>query len=130
MRKKRYSAYQVGEFEKLDYTDGKGNGKILLKELLGLTSAEISVNRWAPGEEAERFHKHKNNEEIYIIIRGEGEILVDDEIIPVKEGSIVRIDPDAARRHRNVSKGDLYALVIQAHKDSLQTWTFTDGYFA
>ncbi|MDT3425884.1 mannose-6-phosphate isomerase-like protein (cupin superfamily) [Paenibacillus forsythiae] len=129
MSDKKYSVYHIGPFQDLAYTDQQGNGKILLKELAALTSAEISVNRWAPGEEPAKAHKHINNEEIYFILKGEGEILVDDEVIPVKEGSVVRIDPDAARRHRNASKGDLIALVIQAHKDSLRTWTFTDGYF-
>lgn len=87
------------------------------------------MNRWPPGTAPERSHRHYNNEEIYIILQGEGEIIVEDEVIPVKEGTVVRIPPDSARRHRNNSSGDLVALVLQAHENSLVTWTMTDGYF-
>lgn len=123
MEAKPYSTYEIGPFGELGYD------KLFLKDKLGLTSMEISVNRWPPGTEPERSHRHYNNEEIYIILQGEGEIIVEDQAIPVKEGSVVRIPPHSARRHRNNSNGDLVALVLQAHENSLVTWTMTDGYF-
>jgi len=123
MASKSYSFYEIGPFGELGYD------KLFLKEKLGLTSMEISVNRWPPGTEPERPHRHYNNEEIYIILRGEGEIIVEDQVIPVKEGSVVRIPPHSARRHRNRSDDDLIALVLQARENSLITWTMTDGYF-
>ena len=49
-------------------------------------------------------HSHKKNEEAYISVKGHGqEVQVDDDVIDVKEGSIVRIAPAGKRIWRNNS---------------------------
>jgi len=102
-------------------------GKVFLKEILGLTSMEVSVNKDAPGTGINFFHRHKNNEETYIFFSGTGEMIIDDEHINVKEGTVVRIKPDAKRAWWNTGKEDLYYIVIQAPSDGLVGSTLTDG---
>lgn len=88
-------------------------GKLFLCPKLSLNGAEVSLNRVPAGKGIPFFHKHKKNEELYIFVGGRGEMQIDDERFPVKEGTVVRVSPSAARVWRNNSDADLYYLCIQ-----------------
>ena len=75
---------EIGKLEEV----GKNyeNGKAFLHDLLDLTSCEISVSSMPKGIKLPFNHKHKQNEEIYIFLKGEGTMTLDNETIePVKE---------------------------------------------
>ncbi|HEY9846757.1 MAG TPA: cupin domain-containing protein, partial [Candidatus Caenarcaniphilales bacterium] len=96
-------------------TSIKLKGKVFLKQLLSLTSAEISFNNLLPGESVPFYHKHRLNEEIYIFIRGKGEFQVDERVFPVSEGTVVRVDPEGERCMRNISEAEeLCFIVVQS----------------
>ncbi len=101
------------------------NGKAFLHDVLGLTSCEISVNSMPKEVKLPFNHKHKQNEEIYIFIKGEGTMTLDNETIQVKEGSCVKVLPDASRTME--SKTDLQYICIQAKVGSLEQFGFGDG---
>ena len=128
-----YTIGRVGPLNELDqYTLefpklGTIHGKLFLKESLGLTSAEISLNKLPAGATVPFLHKHKTNEEIYIFTRGRGQMLLDGKVIEVQEGTIVKLRPDVARTWRNNSDTDLYYIVIQAEENSLKAYTGSDG---
>lgn len=116
-----FTAAQIGTLDKLNehkFTHQKlpfeVGGKVFLNELLGLTSAEVSLNRMPPKASMSFHHKHGNNEEVYIFIGGHGEFQVDDDIFPVREGSVIRVAPDGVRCWRNLSGEPLIYIVIQA----------------
>lgn len=102
-------------------------GKKFVKELIGATGCEISLNALAPGKALPVFHLHKENEEIYIFLRGAGEMQVDGRIFQVGEGSIVRIAPRGVRSLRNTGKEDLVSIVIQVREGSLRQYSKDDG---
>ena len=58
-------------------------------------------------------HTHKTHEELYIILKGEGQYQVDGEIFPVSEGTIVRVAPDGKRALKNTGTENLTMLCIQ-----------------
>lgn len=105
----------------------EAEGKVFLKDVLNLTGAEISVNKLAPGKSIPFYHKHRQNEEIYIFIKGTGEFQVDDTVFPVSEGSVVRVDCNGERCWRNNSDEDLFCIVIQARSRSYEGGTISDG---
>lgn len=108
----------------------KKEAKLFLHDLLDLTSMEISFNILKPCEEIPFFHKHKENEEVYIVVKGEAQFIVDEEISYLKEGSIINIKPDGARYYKNTSSTEeLILIVIQAKENSLNNTTVMDGYF-
>lgn len=37
------------------------------------------------------YHKHRENEELYIFVKGQGEFKIDDEILEIKEGTVIRV---------------------------------------
>ncbi|PMB52249.1 cupin [Fischerella thermalis CCMEE 5201] len=107
----------------------KFEGKIFLKQLLNLTSAEISFNTLQPLKSMPFYHKHRLNEEIYIFIRGQGEFQVDDCVFSVCEGTVVRVDCEGERCFRNISDAEeLCWIVIQSRTDSYPDHTIQDGY--
>ena len=102
-------------------------GKHFLKDILGLTSCEISINSMAPGSGMPIYHQHSNNEEIYIFIQGKGQIQIDGEVVNVQEGSIVRIAPKGERIWRNNSNEPLLYIIIQAQQNSLKQYGLKDA---
>lgn len=60
--------------------------------------------------------------------KGKGIFIIDDEVTDVKEGSIIRISPNAKRRLGNNSDKELIIMVIQAVHESLNNFNVTDGY--
>jgi mannose-6-phosphate isomerase-like protein (cupin superfamily) len=125
---KNYSAVEVGKFEELDQkTSGFYKGKLFLKELVQLTGMEVSLNKLPAGKGVPFYHQHKNDEELYIFLKGKGEFQIDGEILEVTEGTCIRVSTTGTRVWRNNSTEDLYYIVIQAAQNSLQEWTKEDG---
>lgn len=42
-------------------------------------------------------HRHQEQEEVYIVIEGSGELLVGEELVPLKRGDLVRVSPQESR---------------------------------
>lgn len=89
-------------------------GKVFLNPLLKLTGSEISLNKLPAKGGMPFYHKHKLNEEVYLFIKGKGEIQIDNQTITVSEGSVVRVSPGGVRCWRNIADEPLYYIVIQA----------------
>lgn len=104
-------------------------GKVFLKELLDLNSMEVSLNKDTPNTGNKFFHAHKNNEEVYIFLRGTGEMMIDKDRFPIEEGTVVKVPPGAYRAWWNTGKDDLHYVVIQAQTNSLKTYALTDVEF-
>jgi mannose-6-phosphate isomerase-like protein (cupin superfamily) len=102
-------------------------GKLFLRKLLGSAGLETSLNVVPPGKAIPFLHKHQHNDEIYIIIAGRGQFLVDDEVVDVSEGSVLRISPAGARAWRNNSDSPLYFLCLQYRADSEVSGGTLDG---
>ncbi|MBG1267081.1 cupin domain-containing protein [Nostoc sp. WHI] len=107
----------------------KLEGKVFLKQILDLSSAEISFNNLPPKTSVPFYHKHRLNEEIYVFVQGKGEFQVDDCVFPVGEGTVVRVDPEGERCMRNTSNTeDLCWIVIQSRVGSYPDHTIQDGF--
>lgn len=131
---KNFTAAHVGKWEGLGkYTFTHPNlpagfpGKLFLKEELGLTGMEVSLNKLMPGEGMGFYHMHQANEECYVFIKGKGQFQVDGKIIEINEGTVIRVTPRGVRAWRNNSTETLYYIVIQAKADSLSTENISDG---
>ena len=102
-------------------------GKLFLKEDLGLTGCEISINSMEPGGGMPIYHSHNQNEEVYMFISGRGQVQVDGDTIDVQEGSIVRIAPNGERAWRNNGEEPLVYIVIQTREGSLEQYGLPDA---
>jgi mannose-6-phosphate isomerase-like protein (cupin superfamily) len=102
-------------------------GKHFLQKHLGSAGLEMSVNVVPPGKGIPFLHKHQQNEEVYVIVRGRGQFLVDGACIDVAEGSVLRISPAATRAWRNHSEEPLYFLCLQYLANSVIQGGTRDG---
>lgn len=123
-KNENYTAVNLGCFDDLHKHE---NGKIFIKDSINATGAEISFQLVPPRTALPFFHSHKQNEEIYVIVKGEGQYQVDDDIIPLKEGSVVRVAPKGERSLNNTSDNPMVYMVIQAKENSLEQYTIADG---
>ncbi len=62
----------------------------------------VSLLKLAPNFRVPFGHKHANQEEVYVVVRGSARIKVDDEIVELGEWDAIRFDTDAMR---NVEAG-------------------------
>lgn len=103
-------------------------GKLWVKELLGLTGMEFSLGVMPPGGQMPYVHAHRQNEELYVIVSGRGEFSVENTLITLREGSLVRVAPAAGRTLRNTGTEMMVYFVVQAKEGSLEQWTDLDGF--
>lgn len=102
-------------------------GKKFLKEELDLTSMEISINKLPAGGSMPFTHKHRENEELYLFLKGKGQFCVDGNWFDIQEGAAVRVSPDGARTWRSSKDDELIFIVIQAKAGSMKGHTIEDG---
>ena len=89
--------------------------------------ADFSLQVFAPGTEGGFYHTHKEHEELYFFLSGEGEYQVDGTNIPVKEGSVVRVAPAGKRAVRNTGSTPLTMLCVQYKSAAPGSVTPADG---
>jgi quercetin dioxygenase-like cupin family protein len=85
---------------------------------LELEQGGLSVMKLAPGVVSFP-HRHKEQEEIVLVLSGECEVKVDDEILKLGELDAIRIAPQAARAYRGAGSGPAVIAVFGApHTDT------------
>jgi quercetin dioxygenase-like cupin family protein len=77
---------------RVDGVEGRFGRKLLDSRDLG-----ISHFRYAPGFRSETGHKHREQEEAYIVVAGRGRMLVDGEVIELRQWDVVRVAPEVVR---------------------------------
>ncbi len=108
-----YSVTTVGDIKGFE-------GKAFVRDVLGLTSMEISFGTLPEGAAVPFFHKHKQNEEVYIVLGGKGVFTLNGEDIEVEAGSVVRVAPGVSRCNRNAGNAPFTYICIQAKDHSLE----------
>ena len=120
---KNFTAVSVGKLNEIkDYVLPMGDieipGKVFVGQALQATGSELSFQVLAPNQDSGFLHTHKTHEELYFILKGEGEYQVDGEIFSVSEGSIIRVAPDGKRALKNTGKDEMLMLCIQYKANS------------
>lgn len=81
----------------------------------------VTANALEPGEEAGYWHRHSRVEELYVFLEGRGEMGLDDDLVDVQPGTVVRVGQDVWRtwRCRPDSREQLRWLCIRASGSEL-----------
>jgi uncharacterized cupin superfamily protein len=64
---------------------------------LGCEGIGISYQRLAPGVRAPFSHRHRRDEEIYVVISGTGQMMLGDELVEVGPWDAIRVAPETVR---------------------------------
>jgi len=100
--------------------------KVFLKDQLDLTGCEVSFGTIPAGQEVPFLHAHKENEEVYIFLQGNGTFHIDGEELHVEEGCIIKVTRAGVRGLKSGNKNLIY-ICIQAKEGSLNQATADDG---
>lgn len=101
--------------------------RVELHDALGLTGAEVSVNALPQGASVPFVHSHKQNEEIYGVLKGAGYAEIDGQTVPLAAGDWLRISPAAKRRFFAAENSGIEYICIQVKAGSLEEYTATDA---
>lgn len=120
---KNFTAVGVGKLNEIkNYVLPMGDieipGKVFVGQALQATGSELSFQVLVPNQDSGFLHTHKTHEELYFILKGEGEYQVDGEIFSVSEGSIIRVAPNGERALKNTGKDEMLMLCIQYKANS------------
>lgn len=104
------------------------NPRTELHQALGLSGCELSVNNLPAGAAVPFVHSHNENEELYVVLDGEGKLYLDGEVIDIKKGDAFRIDPAGKRAITAASASPISFICIQTRAGSLQKFTADDAF--
>jgi mannose-6-phosphate isomerase-like protein (cupin superfamily) len=64
---------------------------------MGSRDLGVSHFRWAPGVRSPVGHRHREQEEAYVVVSGSGRVRLDDEIRDVAQWDVIRVAPEIVR---------------------------------
>jgi quercetin dioxygenase-like cupin family protein len=85
----------------------------LATRALGLERSGLGYQRIPPGYRFPYGHTHKEQEEVYVVVRGGGRMKLDDEIVELEQWDAVRVAPGTWRGYEAGPEG-LEMIVIGA----------------
>jgi mannose-6-phosphate isomerase-like protein (cupin superfamily) len=86
---------------------------------LGTEQVGFTWRRMPPltGGKGSYGHRHRTQEEVYFVASGTLQFKLEDEIIDVSEGTVVRVSPEVARSVWNAGPGDAILIVVSKRLD-------------
>jgi mannose-6-phosphate isomerase-like protein (cupin superfamily) len=92
------------------------DGRRVIDHEMTMQYVGMTANALAPGEEAGYWHTHAEVEELYVFLDGAGQMGLDEDVVEVGPGTVVRVGQGVWRtwRCRPDSAGELRWLCIRA----------------
>jgi len=103
-----------------------------------LEATQVAARLWRlhPGQASTR-HRHRSQEELYVLLEGEGRMRVDGDLLTLSPLDSVLVEPDTVRQLFNDTDADALWLVAGAPQegvtstlemsDELLAWMYPDG---
>src|SRR3712207_383933 len=91
-----------------------------------LEATQLGARLWrlAPGQASTR-HRHRAQEELYVVLEGTGRIRVGDELLTLEPLSALLVEPDTVRQAFNDTDEDALWLVVGAPPEGANTLEMT-----
>jgi uncharacterized cupin superfamily protein len=89
-----------------------------LGKQLGASALGARMWRLKPGQASTK-HKHFTQEELYVLLEGEGRVRVDDEVLTLAPLDSLLVEPDTVRQLFNDTDADQLWLVIGAPPEAV-----------
>ncbi len=98
------------------------DGRRVVDHDLAMQYIGLTTNSFEPGEEAGYWHTHSDIEELYVFLEGRGQMGLDDEIVDVGPGTVIRVGQGVWRTWRCVpdSASGLRWMCIRAGADQIE----------
>lgn len=93
-----------------------------------LEASQLGARMWRvePGK-ASTFHRHFTQEELYVLVEGEGRVRIDGEVLTLQPLDTLLVEPDTPRQLFNDTDADQVWLVVGAPREEItSTLEMTD----
>jgi mannose-6-phosphate isomerase-like protein (cupin superfamily) len=103
-----YSTVNLKEVENQGVNFGLDENDLELRMArvpLDCQNAGISLLRLAPGFRAPHGHRHKQQEEVYILVSGSARMKIDDDVVEMRPFTAVRVHPESMRCYEGGPEG-------------------------
>jgi mannose-6-phosphate isomerase-like protein (cupin superfamily) len=90
------------------------NWLTFLRDEINLTALGMSFARLPAGKGYTYLHKHKKQEEVYVILQGRGVIYLDGETVELSKGDVLRVNPEVFRALKADDESELVCMIIGA----------------
>ena len=94
------SAYTVVNLEAIEDSVGKrapGMQGHFARKHLGSRDLGVSLFRYEPGFRSPVAHRHREQEEAYVVVAGSGRALLDGDVVELRRWDVVRVAPQVTR---------------------------------
>jgi quercetin dioxygenase-like cupin family protein len=95
---------------------------VVAPSALAADHCSACVIRVAPGDKVRPAHSHPNGEEVIYVIRGRGRVLVEGDVQPVREGSIVVFPRGAVHMLHNTGTEEMKVVCFFAPPTGLDNY--------
>ena len=85
-----------------------------MRDDINLTSLGMGFARLPAGKGYTFLHKHKYQEETYIVLNGKGIIYLDGKLLKLSPGDVVRVNPEVYRALKADDEYELVCLIVGA----------------
>lgn len=104
----------LDDLEAFDFGHGEGYSARLapVGGRLGLTRIGCNVAEYPPGKAAFPMHAHRNNDELFYVLEGSGEIRIGEDTHPIRAGDFIGLPAASGRAHQIRNTGDQPLRVI------------------
>lgn len=92
-----------------------------------LESANLGARLWRlePGQASTR-HRHRSQEELYVLMEGTGRIRIDEDLLTLSPGDAVLVEPGTVRQLFNDTDAEQLWLVVGAPPEAANTLNMTE----
>ena len=110
-----YSKLSLGELESRNVDDIEPDLKAVGYEL---RPKKMRPSHWLfePGE-SNNWHRHEEQEELYLVLDGRLEMTVDDEIFEIESGDVVVVPPESWRQLSAIERSEVFVVGAPNVKD-------------
>jgi quercetin dioxygenase-like cupin family protein len=104
-----------------------------LRRMLGVTSFGLNQIVLRPGQRG-RIHRHKHQEEVYLVLSGTLTLVIEGEAKELKQGELARVAPDVRRFIANRGDEDVLLIALGGANEhvgrdgeAFESWDETEG---
>lgn len=92
-----YTIVNLKEIENRAVEGGSTLEARFARDKIGSDHIGVSHFRYAPGRRSAKGHAHKEQEEVYVVLGGSGQVKLDDELVELQAWDVVRVAPGTFR---------------------------------
>ena len=100
-----------------------------LRNELGCENCGVTYERLAAGWAQPAGHRHKRQEEIYLLVSGRAQAKLDDEVIDLEPWTALRVPPQTVRALRSVGEEDAVFVAVGAPNTGPGDSEFVPGFW-